>query len=127
MHVWGDGFDFGRLNDAMDFLANHFKAKTGKDICMKEKYGTVRYEWHHLWLEQYDYEYDEPLKIWDHRQEFVNSLLATVYAFPDMAAELTNDCEFEVEDIINLPEDAHKNHKRFKVEYYSKEDLNNLP
>jgi len=122
MHVWGDGFDFDRLNEAMNFLDLHFQAKTGVGICMKEKYGTVRYEWHHLWLVEYDYNYDEPLLIKDNRQAFANSLLATIYAFPDMAAELTDDAEFEMGDIVNLPEDAYKHHKWFKVEYITKED-----
>jgi hypothetical protein len=101
MHTWGDGFDFDRLGEAMDYLGDMFRHKTGKSIIMKEKYGTIRYEFEGVWLIGCDYDKNEPEILFDNRQAFANCLLATVCSFPDMAAELTND--IDIEDLLAQP------------------------
>lgn len=46
-HTWGDEWfhQYGpELDDAMNEIDAHYNEATGKHVMMKEKYGTIRYE-----------------------------------------------------------------------------------
>lgn len=52
-HIWGDDwFEANEkdLHNAMKFIETMYKRRTGKYPMMKEKYGTIRYEFIELWL-----------------------------------------------------------------------------
>lgn len=81
MHIWGDGFDFDLLNEAMGEISGDFHALTGKPLWCKEKYGTIRYEFlcmhepEHLYLlhhiihavaDSYPEIREEILEDWEH-------------------------------------------------------------
>lgn len=45
-HVWGDGdFDWHGLDKVIDYLCDEYRNEIGEGLCLKEKYGTIRYEW----------------------------------------------------------------------------------
>lgn len=82
-HTWGDGFDFDRLNQAANYLAEAYYSLTGKNIIWKEKYGTIRYEVTATWLvTREDY------------QAFLSSLILTASRFPNIFLELMDDAYF---------------------------------
>lgn len=45
MHVWGDDFDWTDLYAAQEYISKFTKRYSGCNLCSKEKYGTIRYEW----------------------------------------------------------------------------------
>ncbi len=52
-HMWGDkNFDWDALGLAMDDIQLTVKKELGLTILLKEKYGTIRYEFTAMW--QYD-------------------------------------------------------------------------
>ena len=48
-HMWGDGFDFDELDQVIEHLRYRFKAELDIEALMKEKYGTIRYEYLFMW------------------------------------------------------------------------------
>ena len=99
MHFWGDGFDFERLNEAGEQIANLYKLLSGYDLYWKEKYGTLRYEW----LTGPVLDYDSELKAYDEKvgyslyqpslenEHFAFAVLLTVTDYPDMMKEILSD------------------------------------
>lgn len=54
VHYWGsEDFDWEALNKAMDYITKESIA-IGLVPIMKEKYGTIRYEFHSLWKRELD-------------------------------------------------------------------------
>jgi len=107
MHMWGDGFDFERLNEAGKQIANIYKELTGYNIIWKEKYGTLRFEFHYVWLypEKEGIEkrtvtcnwgtYEEAVDVKNSRHDFTNDFLfalhVTVCDYSDMVHEILSD------------------------------------
>ena len=49
-HQWGDeDFDWEALNEAMDYIGRFCGRWARLVVLMKEKYGTIRYEFIYLW------------------------------------------------------------------------------
>lgn len=83
-HHWGGEFDFGRLNKAGRHLSKLYERITGKHIWWKEKYGTIRYEFIHAWVET-----EQDAIIFD------KCLRHCIKKFPDVAGELADDMCFQ--------------------------------
>lgn len=76
-HMWGDeGFDWKSLSKAMSFIYR-FNKLVGNKVMMKEKYGTVRYEYIG-WLTNDNF-------------RFRLSLLLATILYPSVKAEIVED------------------------------------
>lgn len=80
LHCWGDGFDFETLDKAGGYLKKTYGELSGKRMCWKEKYGTIRYESTWDWVET--------------AQEFLwfnQAVRETIGHFPEIAGEIVDD------------------------------------
>lgn len=85
-HTWGDAWFQAHgeeLNKAMNYIYKFHKRATGKHICMKEKYGTIRYEFEWAWLKNF------PV--------FLEILIRATKKYPNVTAEIVEDAEFLLE------------------------------
>lgn len=110
MHMWGDGFDFDRLNKAGKQIENIFRELTGLQLHWKEKYGTIRYEWFsdpkadrnsYDWLSHPD----------TTNKDFIFAVMLTVADYSDLAPEIMSDFLFH-----NKWEEINKHRKNRKIE-----------
>lgn len=101
VHYWGDkDFDWEALDKAMDFIYK-FCLKAGKfRPVMKEKYGTIRYEFVSTWIM---YEHDG-LETWESVSEdvqkkrkkiFDQALIRAAKRWPHVEEEIWEDYPFE--------------------------------
>lgn len=80
-HEWGDeDFDFGGLYKAENWIVKFYRRATGKNMMTKEKYGTIRYEYTYLWLENNE-----------QGDKFFNILYRATRKFPEYAGEIVSD------------------------------------
>lgn len=79
-HEWGSEFDFNGLAKAERWVKKAFRRATGQNMCTKEKYGTIRYEFDFLWLKSYE---DTDI--------FLEILKRATVKFPDFAGEIVSD------------------------------------
>lgn len=92
-HIWGDGFDFDRLNKAGNQIENIFMELSGLQLHWKEKYGTLRYEW--FSNPKVERSSDDWLLFIDlNNEHFLFSVMITVSDFPDMASEILSNFLF---------------------------------
>lgn len=84
-HEWGDGFDFGLLNRAMHFIDIKYERYKNKYPIMKEKYGTIRYEFTSLWLHS-----DQDVI------KFLDIIEKTIKKFPSIKDEIVEDLHYSV-------------------------------
>ncbi len=85
-HRWGDDFDFVELDRAMDWIYKFYRRATGYRPIMKEKYGTVRYEFAHMWIDT-----NEQVVV------FCEILYRAIHKFPEVAAEIVTDASVDFE------------------------------
>lgn len=93
MHMWGDGFDFDRLNRAGKQIEDIYRENTGLQLHWKEKYGTLRFEW----ISDPKLAKDDPdwLRFVDRFDEqFLFAVHITVCDYPDLAKEILSDFRF---------------------------------
>lgn len=85
-HEWGDGFDFKRLNAAIS-LIHRLGKWVGLTVWMKEKYGTIRYEYTYFW------KFHETSKVLCHLQVlwFKIVLIVTCIRYYDIRLEILDD------------------------------------
>lgn len=87
-HYWGDEWEhWVDLNDAMVFIQDEFNEKSGLNISMKEKYGTLRYE-HILWEQDGRWNFDDTVDNWKLLYEVVKE---AVRKYPQIEDEILTD------------------------------------
>lgn len=80
-HNWGDeGFDFGGLYKAQNWIIKFYRRATGYDMMTKEKYATIQYEYTYLWLRSNE-----------DGDKFFNILYRATRKFPEYAGEIVSD------------------------------------
>lgn len=98
-HIWGDGFDFNKLNQIAYEVSDIVYAKTCCRVMWKEKYGTIRWEavivpfslkipaWARSWL----------CRKWQQWAEtvMVEEIKKAAERHPDFAEELLDDLWLE--------------------------------
>jgi len=86
-HTWGDDWKhWGTLNTAIAFIYKTFEDRTLHTISMKEKYGTVRYEFINPIYDRPEW-YSQTL-LWDELKKVVKE--ATI-KWPEIKEELIED------------------------------------
>lgn len=80
-HEWGDkDFNWKALDKAIEFISDRYQAYSQHYPIMKEKYGTIRYEFIHTWLKtDKDFHY------------FCSLLLQACARFPSVQEEILED------------------------------------
>ncbi len=93
-HEWGDeDFNWEQLNAAMHWIVTFYRRMTKKQMFIKEKYGTIRYEFIEMWCT-------------DGRQSLILCEIAKRAAikFPEVSAEIVDDliCTFHFVPPVNV-------------------------
>ena len=79
-HIWGDGFNFGRLYCSQHWINTMYRRRTGKNIISKEKYGTLRFEFECMWRDSVE-----------EHIIFLDTIRRATDKFKDIAAEIVED------------------------------------
>lgn len=92
-HDWSGDFDFDGLCSAAERMSRVYERVTKTRIMWKEKYGTIRYEYTDLWIENEE-----------HVKMFVKCLKWIIKKEPKFAGELVDDVVwlFHDEDTCNF-------------------------
>lgn len=86
-HDWSDeDFDFSGLYKAAKYAAKLYKRIAHEVPIYKEKYGTIRYEFLHFWLQN-----DSQVEL------FCRILKKTIKKYPQFAGELVEDWVIQIE------------------------------
>jgi len=87
-HDWGDEeFDWNSLYKAQSWFVKLYEKVAGKYPMTKEKYGTIRFEYTYLWIENEH-----------HFKMFKECVRRTVKRFPQVAGEFASDAGHVVND-----------------------------
>lgn len=87
-HEWGDEWPYwGELDRAQEYFCSFYYKCTGKHPITKEKYGTIRFEYTYLWIENAE-----------HCRIFREGVMRTVKKFPNVAGELCSDAGHTLSD-----------------------------
>lgn len=88
-HEWGEDFDWDDLQEAMGFIYKYCKWLAGLRVLMKEKYGTIRYEYVWLWRHS-DWRL---INMW---QNWIFKVVVTraCKKFPHIALEIIDDLKW---------------------------------
>lgn len=89
-HIWGDGFDFELLNEAIVFIIEQYFRRTGNHPLLKEKYGTIRYEYTYMWIKE-----DKDVI---HLLQVVSDAAAR---YPSAAPEIVDELNYLIEETTN--------------------------
>lgn len=88
MHMWNDDWKhWDDLYKAQNYFCKFYEKCTGKYAMTKEKYGTIRFEFTYMWIENAE-----------HCRIFREGIMRTVKKFPNVAGELCSDAGHTLED-----------------------------
>lgn len=83
------------FGEALEYFGDTFKKLSGHGAKYKDKYGTLRFEYEHLWLNTDADRYHAAL-----------ALLLTVNKYPDHVNRISDDALWEL--LTDLPEETYR-------------------